>query len=45
MYACRGIFPSSLSDVKENALLEAGRERVGMEAVLYCNTYDICDRD
>ena len=37
--------PPLLSDVKENALLEAGRERVGMEAVLYCNTYDICGRD
>ena len=25
--------------LQENALLEAGRERIGMEAVLYCNTY------
>ena len=24
---------------EENALLEAGRERVGKDAVLYCNTY------
>lgn len=26
---------------EENALLEAGRERVGKDAVLYCNTYVI----
>lgn len=24
---------------EENALLEAGRERVGEDAILYCNTY------
>jgi hypothetical protein len=28
---------------EENALLEAGRERVGQNAVLYCNTLVACD--
>lgn len=26
---------------EENALLEAGRERIGKDAVLYCNTSDV----
>lgn len=30
---------------EENALLEAGRERIGKDCVLYCNTYVICLSD
>ncbi|KAJ2931850.1 hypothetical protein H1R20_g5245, partial [Candolleomyces eurysporus] len=42
---CNGVFPSMSLPIEclclhaeENALLEAGRERVGSNAVLYCNT-------
>ncbi|TEB38877.1 hypothetical protein FA13DRAFT_1724823 [Coprinellus micaceus] len=42
---CNGAFPSISSPIEcvclhaeENALLEAGRERIGHNAVLYCNT-------
>ncbi|KAL9716479.1 Deoxycytidine monophosphate (dCMP) deaminase [Leucoagaricus gongylophorus] len=40
---CNGNSPSVLEEcvclhAEENALLEAGRERVGINAVLYCNT-------
>lgn len=26
---------------EENALLEAGRERIGSDAILYCNTFEV----
>lgn len=42
---CNGTSPSFTTPeecvclhAEENALLEAGRERVGLNAVLYCNT-------
>ena len=37
--------PINSVEYQENALLEAGRERVGMEAILYCNTHSSLETD